>query len=166
MLSSLKIDRVYYPFYEVIKLVLIPGEAFYWFDGLYSKVHFEVSSWDQSTSLQDGLNISRFWMANYQLDGLWHESSLYERFGLSEIRHFCIIFCFVIAIYGCTPRHGNWLRNLFSVGKIIVLYSHVVCRSSHLEMFCEKGVLKNFAKFTGKHLCQGLFFNKGAGHRP
>ena len=30
-------------------------------------------------------------------------------------------------------------------------------------MFCEKGVLGNFTKFTGKHLCQGLFFNKVAG---
>ena len=29
-----------------------------------------------------------------------------------------------------------------------------------------KGVLKNFAKFTGKHLCQSLFFNKNAGLRP
>ena len=25
-----------------------------------------------------------------------------------------------------------------------------------------KGVLRNFAKFTGKHLCQSLFFNKVA----
>ena len=28
-----------------------------------------------------------------------------------------------------------------------------------------RDVLRNFAKFTGKHLCQGLFFNKVAG-RP
>ena len=27
-------------------------------------------------------------------------------------------------------------------------------------------VLENFAKFTGKHLCQSLFFNKVAGLRP
>ena len=27
------------------------------------------------------------------------------------------------------------------------------------------GVLRNFAKLTGKHLCQGLFFNKVAGLR-
>ena len=27
-------------------------------------------------------------------------------------------------------------------------------------MFCKKGVTRNFAKFTGKHLCQSLFFNK------
>ena len=33
---------------------------------------------------------------------------------------------------------------------------------SRLEMFCEKGALKNFAKFTRKHLCQSLFFNKVA----
>ena len=32
-------------------------------------------------------------------------------------------------------------------------------------MFCKKGVLKNFAKFTGKCLCQSLFFNKAAGLR-
>ena len=32
-----------------------------------------------------------------------------------------------------------------------------------LEVFCKKGVLKNFAKFTEKHLCQSLFFNKNAG---
>ena len=39
-------------------------------------------------------------------------------------------------------------------------------RNSRPEMFCEKGVLRNFAKFTGKHLCQSLFFNKVAGPRP
>ena len=70
MLSSLKIDKFYYPFYEVEKLVLIPEEDLYLFYGLYSTVHFKVPSWDQSTSLQNGLNIKRFWMANYQLGSL------------------------------------------------------------------------------------------------
>ena len=27
----------------------------------------------------------------------------------------------------------------------------------------KKGVLRNFTKFTGKHVCQSLFFNKVAG---
>ena len=31
-------------------------------------------------------------------------------------------------------------------------------RSSRPEVFCKKGILRNFAKFTGKHLCQSLFF--------
>ena len=34
------------------------------------------------------------------------------------------------------------------------------------EVFCKKGVLRNFAKFKGKHLCQSLFFNKVVGLRP
>ena len=38
-------------------------------------------------------------------------------------------------------------------------------RSSRLEVFCRKGVLRNFEKFTGKHLCQCLLFNKVAGLR-
>ena len=32
-------------------------------------------------------------------------------------------------------------------------------------MFCEKGLLKNFTKFTEKHLCRSLIFNKVAGRR-
>ena len=39
-------------------------------------------------------------------------------------------------------------------------------RSSHPEVLCRKGALRNFAKFTGKHLSQSLFFNKVAGLRP
>ena len=36
-------------------------------------------------------------------------------------------------------------------------------KRSRPELFCKKGVLKNFAKFTGNHLYQSLFFNKVAG---
>ena len=32
--------------------------------------------------------------------------------------------------------------------------------SSHPEVFCRKDVLRSFAKFTGKHLCQSLFLIK------
>ena len=35
-------------------------------------------------------------------------------------------------------------------------------KSSRPEVFYNKGVLENFAKFTGKHLCQSLFFSKVA----
>ena len=34
------------------------------------------------------------------------------------------------------------------------------------EVFYKKDVLRNFTKFTGKHLCQTLFFNKFAVLRP
>ena len=36
-------------------------------------------------------------------------------------------------------------------------------RSSRPDVFCKDGVLRNFAKFTGKHLFQNLYFNKVAG---
>ena len=39
-------------------------------------------------------------------------------------------------------------------------------RNGRPEVFCKKGVLGNFAKLTGKHLCQSLFFNKVAGLCP
>ena len=38
-------------------------------------------------------------------------------------------------------------------------------RSSHQKCSVRKGVLRNFAKFTWKHLCQSLFLNKVAGLR-
>ena len=43
-----------------------------------------------------------------------------------------------------------------------------LCQKSVMVFFPEaatRGVLRNFAKFTGKHLCQGLFFDKFAGLR-
>ena len=36
----------------------------------------------------------------------------------------------------------------------------LIYRSSHQRRSMKKGVLRNFAKFTGKRLCQSLFFNK------
>ena len=38
--------------------------------------------------------------------------------------------------------------------------------SSHRRCSIEKGVLKNLTKFSRKHLCQSLFFNKVAGLKP
>ena len=34
------------------------------------------------------------------------------------------------------------------------------------ELFCTKGVLRNFTKFAGKYMCQSLFFSKVADLRP
>ena len=39
-------------------------------------------------------------------------------------------------------------------------------RSIRSKVFCKKGVLRYFTKFTGKHLCQSLFFNEVAGLSP
>ena len=54
-------------------------------------------------------------------------------------------------------RHAFW--NLET--KLLAVF-----RSSHQRCSIRKGVLRNFAKFTGKRLCQSLFFNNVAGLRP
>ena len=53
------------------------------------------------------------------------------------------------------------MASLFGFKRILA-----VDRSSHLEVFCKKGVLKNFAKFTGKHLHRRHFLNKVAAWKP
>ena len=35
-----------------------------------------------------------------------------------------------------------------------IVMGTTIPRSSHPELFCKKGVLRNFAKFTLKHFCQ------------
>ena len=39
-------------------------------------------------------------------------------------------------------------------------YTYSILQKQPLEVVCKKDVLKHFAIFTGKHLCQSLFFNK------
>ena len=52
--------------------------------------------------------------------------------------------------------------SITNLNTINYLYLSFTFRSSRPEVFFEKGVLRNFAKFTGKNLCQSLFFNKVA----
>ena len=59
-----------------------------------------------------------------------------------------------------------WSQNVskFQITDLNVIVSYF--RSSHLRCSIKNGVLENLAKFTGKHLCQGLFLNKVAGLTP
>ena len=51
----------------------------------------------------------------------------------------------------------------FSVKKVFLKISQIsqentcVQKQSIPAVFCEKGLIRNFAKFAGKHLCQSLF---------
>ena len=58
------------------------------------------------------------------------------------------------------------MYNLYEKINCIINIWYQGLRSSHPAVFCKKGVLRNFTKFTGKHLCQSLYFNKVAGLRP
>ena len=57
------------------------------------------------------------------------------------------------------------VRNYTQIAGVHILkfVSKGLLKSSHQRYSMKKGVLKNFTKFTGKHLCQGLFLNKVAG---
>ena len=69
-------------------------------------------------------------------------------------------------LYRCFPGHFEKpVRAAECQSHPIVRKFLVNFRSSRPEVFSKKRVHKNFAKFTGKHLCQGLFFNKAAGLR-
>ena len=52
------------------------------------------------------------------------------------------------------------------INKYHTRYCSVCYRSSRPEVFFKKGVPRYFAKFPGKDLYQGLFFNKVAGLKP
>ena len=63
------------------------------------------------------------------------------------------------------PENSDRIATIFakSINELVWFISHNLYRGSRPEVFCKKGVLRNFAKFTGKHQCQSLFFNKVAG---
>ena len=49
---------------------------------------------------------------------------------------------------------------LFFISTILIPKYNPHTKSSHRRCSAKKGVLRNFAKFTGKHLCLRLFFKK------
>ena len=66
-------------------------------------------------------------------------------------------------------RFISWKKQVFLVGFSLTFPKFSTKSKNQLqhrpEVFCVKGVLRNLTKFTGKHLCQILVFNKVAGLR-
>ena len=60
-------------------------------------------------------------------------------------------------------KYTNRLLDVFFI-LLAVISSELHDRNSREEVFCRKGVLRNFAIFTRKHMCESLFFNKVAGN--
>ena len=54
-------------------------------------------------------------------------------------------------------RQQMFLKRCDSSSQSLNAINH---RISRPEVFCQKDVLRDFAKFTGKHLCQSLFLIK------
>ena len=49
-------------------------------------------------------------------------------------------------------------NNLSGLDLVLYIFTINNCRSSRPDVFCKKDVLRNFAKFTGKHLVPESFF--------
>ena len=55
--------------------------------------------------------------------------------------------------------------SILSIIVSVIIYSHI-WNKIQKRYSMKKAFRKSFVKFTGKHLCQTLFFNKAAGLSP
>ena len=71
-----------------------------------------------------------------------------------------------ISVYRFLKDENETERRLNIIRKVNVnlklTNESVICRSSCPEVFCKIDAFRNFATFSGKPLCQSLFFNKVA----
>ena len=56
----------------------------------------------------------------------------------------------------CIINHNR--MQVMEVAFVATLYGSLMRQKQSPEVFCTKTILRNFAKFTGKRLCQSLFF--------
>ena len=59
-----------------------------------------------------------------------------------------------------SPIFKVYFMKIFAAAKASLILIKTLCRSSRSQMFFKIGALKNFAIFTGKHLCWSLFLIK------
>ena len=78
-------------------------------------------------------------------------SLVYIEFPITNLPNNKLLLSFNDSLYKEHLVQGTLLNDCFQNRKIIF-------RRSRPEVFCKRSVLRNFAKFTGKQLCQGLFF--------
>ena len=76
------------------------------------------------------------------------------------ISHYYAFFCNIFLFY----ENFLVLFHVFKKKRKKEKIDLIVC--SHRRCSVKNGVLRNFAKFTGKHMCHRLFFNKVASLRP
>ena len=73
--------------------------------------------------------------------------------------------CFLLFVNGLTKYRLNYMPSVLILSFFV--FPLVKDGFTKLRKQSPRGVLRNFAKFTGKQLCQSLFFNKVAGRlRP
>ena len=85
--------------------------------------------------------------------------SYYGVIGLSQCRNAYMSMPILIA-----NMKFDWLRNIATLTYCSLRFERCILQLSNLQdVSYKKGILKNFAKFEGKHLYQSFFFDKVVG---
>ena len=82
-----------------------------------------------------------------------------SKYGVYSGSYF-FVFCPNTGKYG--PEVTPYLETFHAVVVSLIICWFTTLFRSSCPVFCKKGILRNFAKFSGKHLCQSLFLNKVA----
>ena len=123
-------------------------------------VRSDGQTWIHRTFPSRGLSID-IW--------LWNISNMhcmrwcnrpFSHFWISMLTHFMS----VVSVYNpCKHQNLRYFDVFREYTKSPMTWKRLIwqiIRSSRSQMFFKIGVLKNFANFTGKHLCWSLFFKK------
>ena len=107
------------------------------------------------------LNLSLRLLSYYLFTNLLRKKM--SKYGVYSGSYF-FVFCPNTGKYG--PEVTPYLETFHAVVVYLIICWFTTLFRSSRPVFCKKGVLKNFAKFSGKHLCHSLFLNKVACLRP
>ena len=111
--------------------------------------------WKRSIAIKKVIRITKGNFYNSKSKLLWKGRGFDKRRIKKNRRRFIWTFFTHHEIIDHMPEENLRHPNLRQTS---VWFTH--SRSSHRKCSLKKGVLKSFTKFTGKHLCQYLFFNK------
>ena len=78
----------------------------------------------------------------------------YLDFQVNKFFEASAIICWWRKLYTDSTYNASWVNNSFSTTKYLVVGTH------QKQLLFKIGVLKNFAIFTGKHLCRSIFLIK------
>ena len=157
----------FYYYKSTYKLLKLFRAQLYWYGSLLlivyvcfmssSTLFFKISTISASSNSRDP--------TNHKLTLSWWRSLTYRNQSIDLQSKSMDWF-----LYDRSFRHDRvhcslWLWFFLQVCNIFLAFkpSFQCFRSSHRRCSVRKGVLRNFAKFTGKHLWQSVFLNKVAG---
>ena len=93
-------------------------------------------------------------LINIFFENYFHNLFKENMFKVKGILGFMLVFEYI-----CRTSLSDFFVKYGSIRVLPVIFP-CIQRIIGPEVFCKNSAFKNFAKFTGKHMCQGTFFNK------